>query len=48
MYLMFVNEAGYYYESSGTGVSVAVKTQYDLNTGMLLEKEICTSTTPHE
>ena len=48
VYLMFVNEAGYYYESSGTGVSVAVKTQYDLNTGMLLEKEICTSTTPHE
>eukprot|EP00557_Chaetoceros_sp_GSL56_P005809 CAMPEP_0176504896 /NCGR_PEP_ID=MMETSP0200_2-20121128/16197_1 /TAXON_ID=947934 /ORGANISM="Chaetoceros sp., Strain GSL56" /LENGTH=397 /DNA_ID=CAMNT_0017904397 /DNA_START=307 /DNA_END=1500 /DNA_ORIENTATION=+ len=37
VYLMFVNEAGYYYESSGTGVSVAIKTEYDLETGRLLE-----------
>lgn len=37
VYLMFVNEAGYYYESSGTGVSVAIKTEYDLETGKLLE-----------
>lgn len=37
IYLMFVNEAGYYYESSGTGVSVAIKTEYDLETGKLLE-----------
>jgi len=35
VYLMFVNEAGYYYESSGTGVSVAIKTEYDLETGNL-------------
>jgi|EP00979_Chaetoceros_neogracilis_P017629 succinylglutamate desuccinylase len=39
VYLMFVNEAGYYYESSGTGVSVAIKTEYDLETGSLNSKE---------
>jgi len=39
VYLMFVNEGGYYYESSGTGIGVAVKMEYDLETGALLEVE---------
>jgi len=34
--LMFVNEGGYYYASSGTGISVARKDEYDLVTGMLI------------
>jgi hypothetical protein len=37
VHLMFVNEAGYYYESSGTGISVAIKTEFDLETGKLVE-----------
>lgn len=36
---MFVNEGGYYYQSSGRGVSVAVKANYDLETGMLHSPE---------
>ena len=39
IYLMFVNEGGYYYASSGTGISVAVKAEYDLESGMLIEEE---------
>ena len=39
IYLMFVNEGGYYYQSSGTGISVAVKAEYDLESGMLIEEE---------
>lgn len=39
IYLIFVNEGGYYYESSGTGIGVAVKTEYDLETGVLVTKE---------
>uniref|UniRef100_A0A7S3Q3C7 AstE/AspA barrel-sandwich hybrid domain-containing protein n=2 Tax=Chaetoceros debilis TaxID=122233 RepID=A0A7S3Q3C7_9STRA len=39
IYLMFVNEGGYYYQSSGRGVSVAVKAKYDLETGMLYSPE---------
>jgi len=39
IYLMFVNEGGYYYASSGTGVSVAVKTYFDLETGVLVKEE---------
>jgi len=35
VYLMFVNEGGYYYKSSGTGISVAVKAHFDLDTGMV-------------
>ena len=38
VYLMFVNEAGYYFESSGTGISVAIKTEYDLETGELVKE----------
>lgn len=40
IYLMFVNEGGYYYQSSGRGVSVAVKAKYDLETGMLFSPEV--------
>jgi len=31
--LMFVNEGGYYYSQSGTGIGVAVSSRYDLDTG---------------
>ena len=34
--LMFINEGGYYYKSSGTGISVARNDTYDLLTGMIL------------
>jgi aspartoacylase len=37
VYLIFVNEGGYYYESSGTGIGVAVKAEYDLETATLHE-----------
>ena len=37
--LMFINEGGYYYASSGTGVSVAQRDEYDLFTGELIPKE---------
>lgn len=33
VYLIFVNGGGYYYESSGTGVGVAVRSEFDLQTG---------------
>lgn len=39
VYLMFVNEGGYYYASSGTGISVAVKREFDLRTGMVVDKK---------
>ena len=32
VFLMFINEGGYYYASSGTGIGVAVETEYDLET----------------
>lgn len=35
VYLIFVNEGGYYYASSGTGIGVAVRSQFDLHTGEL-------------
>ena len=31
-----LSEGGYYYESSGTGVGVAVRSKFDLQTGELL------------
>ena len=34
--LMFINEGGYYYASSGTGISVAQRDEFDLMTGTLL------------
>jgi len=33
VHLIFVNEGGYYYESSGTGIGVAVKSRFDWQTG---------------
>lgn len=36
VHVIFVNEGGYYYESSGTGVGVAVRSQFDLLTGWFL------------
>lgn len=33
VHLIFVNEGGYYYASSGTGIGVAVKSQFDWETG---------------
>ena len=35
VHLIFVNEGGYYYQSSGTGIGVAVASEYDLNTARL-------------
>jgi hypothetical protein len=37
--LMFINEGGYYYSSSGTGISVARRDEYKLETGQLLPEE---------
>lgn len=39
VYLIFINEAGYYYQSSGTGIGVAVESKYDLEYGMLFDFE---------
>eukprot|EP00571_Detonula_confervacea_P012457 CAMPEP_0172306230 /NCGR_PEP_ID=MMETSP1058-20130122/7340_1 /TAXON_ID=83371 /ORGANISM="Detonula confervacea, Strain CCMP 353" /LENGTH=446 /DNA_ID=CAMNT_0013018043 /DNA_START=349 /DNA_END=1689 /DNA_ORIENTATION=+ len=36
VHLIFVNEGGYYYASSGTGIGVAVKSQFDWETGWFL------------
>mmetsp|Transcript_3589 Transcript_3589/g.5879 ORF Transcript_3589/g.5879 Transcript_3589/m.5879 type:complete len:518 (+) Transcript_3589:218-1771(+) len=36
VHLIFVNEGGYYYESSGTGIGVAVKSRFDWQTGWFL------------
>lgn len=48
VYLIFVNEGGYYYASSGTGIGVAVKTTFDLNDGTMMPddktREACQST----
>jgi succinylglutamate desuccinylase len=37
VHLMFVNEGGYYYQSSGTGIGVSVRCQFDLETGSRVE-----------
>lgn len=39
IYLIFVNEAGYYYASSGTGLGVAHKGWLNLRTGKLAKQE---------
>jgi len=36
VYLIFVNEGGYYYKSSGTGIGVAVAAEFDLVHGTLI------------
>jgi succinylglutamate desuccinylase len=35
--LIFINEGGYYYKSSGTGITVAAKSHFDLFTGMMTD-----------
>jgi succinylglutamate desuccinylase len=37
VYLMFVNEGGYYYKKSGTGIAVAERAEFDLETGTFIE-----------
>jgi len=44
VYLIFVNEGGYYYQSSGTGIGVAIDTAYDLLTGNFIEEVVMEST----
>mmetsp|Transcript_3509 Transcript_3509/g.7883 ORF Transcript_3509/g.7883 Transcript_3509/m.7883 type:complete len:639 (-) Transcript_3509:354-2270(-) len=39
VHLIFVNEGGYYYASSGTGIGVAVKSQFDWETGWFVIEE---------
>lgn len=39
VYVVFVNEAGYYYSSSGTGIGVAISSKYDVETGLLHHEE---------
>jgi aspartoacylase len=39
VYLMFVNEGGYYFKSSGTGMAVAVRANFDLETGELVQED---------
>jgi len=36
---MFVNEGGYYYKSSGTGIGVAVSSHYKLEDGFIFHDE---------
>ncbi|ACI65575.1 predicted protein [Phaeodactylum tricornutum CCAP 1055/1] len=38
VYLMFVNEGGYYYASSGTGIGVAIRADFNLESGKFVEK----------
>ena len=35
----FINEGGYYYASSGTGISVAIPASYDLRSGFLVDED---------
>ena len=39
VYVVFVNEAGYYYSSSGTGIGVAISSKYNVETGLLHHEE---------
>lgn len=41
VHVIFVNEAGYYYASSGTGITVSIQTQFDLNDGLLAQQAEC-------
>lgn len=40
VHLMFVNEGGYYYASSGTGIGVAIPATFDFQTGLLIKEEV--------
>ena len=37
VYVMFVNEGGYYYAESGTGIALAVRSAFDVLTGNFIE-----------
>lgn len=37
VYLIFVNEGGYYFQSSGTGIGVALAARFNLENGMIVE-----------
>jgi len=39
VHLIFVNEGGYYFKESGTGIGVAVETAYDMLTGRFLKAD---------
>ena len=39
VFLIFINEGGYYYSSSGTGIGVAVYTEFDLQTADFVNVE---------
>jgi succinylglutamate desuccinylase len=42
VFLIFINEGGYYYPSSGTGIGVAVNTEFDLETADFIDlEELC-------
>jgi succinylglutamate desuccinylase len=40
VHILFVNEGGYYYSSSGTGIGVAVAATLDCHTGNFVSKEV--------
>jgi len=52
IHLIFINEAGYYYKTSGTGISVVHKAEYGLGSGKFVkekeEKRQCDSTSTVE
>jgi succinylglutamate desuccinylase len=39
VHLIFVNEGGYYYANSGTGIGVAIDAKFSLETGKLVQEE---------
>jgi len=39
VFLIFINEGGYYYKSSGTGIAVAALSEFNLKTGTILNDE---------
>merc|ERR1712032_1030505 len=44
VFLIFINEGGYYYASSGTGIGVAVRAAFDLQTGRFVPLPTTTET----
>ena len=39
VYLIFINEGGYYYASSGTGIGVSLAAKFDWQTGLFVEDD---------
>lgn len=48
VYLMFINEGGYYYAESGTGIGVAVQSSYVLHTGSFADEDDCVPSVPSD